>query len=66
MTGLQWFGTFLFGLAIAIVVVGQIAVRIGNMDDSETRLFINYWWLWLTAWLTALLGMWLMKERERS
>lgn len=64
MSARQWFGAFLVGVAIAILTVGQIAVRLGNIDASETRLFIDYWWLWLSAFITAFLGIWLTGERR--
>lgn len=64
MSARQWLGAFLVGVAIAIVIVGQIAVRLGNIDASETRLLINYWWLWLSAFISAALGIWLTEERR--
>lgn len=63
MSPRQWFGTFLMCAAIALIIVGQIACRIANPDASETRLFLDYWWLWTSAFLIAFIGIWLTGER---
>lgn len=60
----QWIGAFLFGVGIAIVVIGQIATRIANPDMSETRLFITYWWLWVCAFTAAFVGISIMAREE--
>jgi hypothetical protein len=63
MSPRQWFGTFLMCAAIALIIVGQIACRIANPDASETRLFLDYWWLWASAFLLALVGISITQEK---
>lgn len=64
MNAKQWIGAALFSISIAIFVVGQIATRIVNPDLTETRLFINYWWIWLCAFVVAFIGMSIMAREE--
>jgi drug/metabolite transporter (DMT)-like permease len=63
MTPRQWIGAFLIGLAAAVIVVGQFTVRMHDVDASETRLVVDYWWLWLSAFVIASIGIWLTGER---
>jgi uncharacterized membrane protein len=64
MTPRQWIGAFLLGLAAAAVVIGQFIVRVHDVDASETRLFVDYWWLWASAFVVAFVGLWMTGERR--
>lgn len=65
MTPRQWVGAWLFGLSMATFIIGQIAVRMHDVDASETRLVITYWWLWLIVFILAFIGIAMMGEQKR-
>lgn len=62
---IRWLAYLCMAVAIALMVIGQLAIRIANPDMSETRLFIAYWWYWLICVAFAFGGTALARWSER-
>ena len=43
-------------------ILTGIYLRFSNIDMTETRLFLNYWYLWLVTILCFLIGAILLHE----
>jgi hypothetical protein len=60
----EWAGAFLVGISAAIIVFGGLVVRLTHIDMTQTRLLVEFWWLWSLGIFFAVSGLVLLKERK--
>lgn len=52
------------GYALIIAAIGAtIYVRLSHPDMTETRLFIDFWYVWLAVVAVVFAGIWLLGRK---
>lgn len=49
-------------LLMIIMLIIIVAIPLANLDMTSTRLFLNYWYLYLLAILFCLIGIYLLND----
>lgn len=55
------------GIALIVIAIFiQVMTRLLNIDVTETRLLIDFWWVWLIGVILTLIGAWMMLNKKES